>query len=245
MKHIRTAIIDDEPAAVEVIRELSAQLASDIIIEAVAMNGIDALQVIIQHKPDLVFLDVNMPFLSGIQVIEKLASRDCKIIFTTGTADYALKALKLQAVDYLLKPVDPADFLLAVEKVRHLLSGKKPATALTHGSKIQFPTQHGITYLDESEIVQVIGMGSYCRIVTTDKAGTLTVSRNIGSIESRLPDYFFRCHNSHIINLNFVSSFSTKEGFCVILKDGSKVEVSRRSKDKLLERLSEAERWRG
>lgn len=125
---IRVLIIDDEPIAIEVIKELAAQLTTDLAIAGTATNGMDAVQKISFLKPDLVFMDVDMPYMNGMEVLKNLSDQEFQTIFTTGFESQELKTMKHEAVDYLLKPIDPAEFLEAVEKVRKkLAANKKPA----------------------------------------------------------------------------------------------------------------------
>ena len=235
---MRAIIIDDEPAAIDSIEELVLQLAPDVQLVSRATNGLEAMQQILQLEPDLIFLDVDLPFMNGLQLMEKIPVYRGEIIFTTGSSSYALMALKLNAADYLVKPIDPADFLLAMSKVRSRLAHRK-LPAAEPINRIQLPTQHAILYLDEKEIVSVVGKGSYCQINTLN-GEKITVSKSIGQVEEKLSaTRFFRCHNSYIINLDYVTMFNSRDGNHVVLKEGLKAEVSRRSKEMLLERLAE------
>ncbi|HEY0058294.1 MAG TPA: LytTR family DNA-binding domain-containing protein [Flavisolibacter sp.] len=235
---IHTIIVDDEPASIDVISELSNQLATDISIVGTASNGLEAIQLILEKRPQLVFLDIDMPKMNGLDVIEKIPKRNMELIFTTGSSAYALKAFKVNAADYLLKPIDPAEFLLAVEKVRVRLSRAEAPAHMANVNKLQLPTLNGMIYLDEALILHVEGMGSYSNIVTTENE-KIVVSRSIGQLELKLnPELFFRCHNSHIVNLGYVTKFISKDGYFVILKNSVPVEVSRRSKDSLLQKLA-------
>jgi two-component system LytT family response regulator len=240
MKQLRAVIIDDEPAAIQVITELVAQLTEDVIIEDVAANGVEGIKKILAIKPDLVFLDIDMPLKNGLQMLDMLGTPEFELIFTTGSAAYAMQAVKLRAVDYLLKPIDPADMLIAIDKVRKVMELKMKRLPSDHSSrKLSFHTLQGVIYLEESEIIMVTGMGSYC-MINTVSSEKITISKAIGQVEEILSaDRFFRCHNSRIVNLDYITRFSSKGGYSVILKDGSSVEVSRRSKDKLLAVLSE------
>jgi two-component system LytT family response regulator len=150
----------------------------------------------------------------------------------------------MKAIDYLLKPIDPADFIMAVEQARNQIMLKQQRNMpVLHGpARIQLPAQNGIIFLDEDDIVHVMGMGSYCQVHTLNNEKIL-VSKNIGQIEEKLsPEQFFRCHNSHIINLAYVAIFLHKDGYVVEMKDGTRVDVSRRSKEKLLEVLAQHSR---
>lgn len=234
---IRAVIVDDEPAAIVSIQELTNQLAKDVSILGDAMNGNLAIQLILDVKPDLIFLDIDLPLMNGLQVLNKLPYPVGEIIFTTGSPDYALQALKLNAVDYLIKPIDPTEFLIAIEKVRKRL-GKKTKSIVNAG-RVQLPTKYGIIYIPESDITFISGKGSYCEIKTVQDQ-KITISKSIGFIEEKLSgDVFFRCHNSFIVNLYYVNMFNTKDGSHVVLKDGTKVEVARRSKEYLLIRLAQ------
>lgn len=239
MKPIRTVIVDDEPAAVDVIQMLLQEFMTDIVLEGTAKNGLEAVQLISRIKPDLIFLDVDMPVMNGFQVLEKFPGAGFEVIFTTGSSEHALRALKVKAIDYLLKPIDPADFILAIEQARNkILLDRQKNSANSQGlARVQLPAQNGIIYLDEQEIVHITGMGSYCQVHTV-KNEKILVSKNIGQMEEKLsPEHFFRCHNSHIINLDHVAKFLHKDGYVVEMKDGTPVDVSRRSKDKLLDVL--------
>jgi two-component system LytT family response regulator len=118
MKQIRVMIVDDEPIAIEVIRELVNYLTPDLMVEGTATNGMDALKQISVLKPDLVFMDVDMPLMNGLEVLEKVPDRSFQLIFTTGFESHAIKNLKHEVTDYLFKPIDPAEFMTAVEKAR-------------------------------------------------------------------------------------------------------------------------------
>ncbi|MGZ5135845.1 MAG: LytR/AlgR family response regulator transcription factor, partial [Flavitalea sp.] len=146
--------------------------------------------------------------------------------------------LKLSAVDYLLKPIDPAEFVLAIKKVRLFLNSIRKSEEKPGVARLQLPTQQGLLFIEEQNIIQIDGMGSYCRIMTANPFENIVVSRNIGQFEQTLSDRFFRCHNSHIINLDYVTGFSSKSGLFAILKGNISVEVSRRQKEALLSRLS-------
>ncbi len=238
MKPIRAIIIDDELAAIKVLQALLRQFAPDVELLGIATDGLQAVQTINQHKPDLVFLDVDMPVMNGLQVMEIFPTNAFEVIFTTGSSEYAFKALKMKAIDYLLKPIDPAEFIMAVEGARKqlLLREKENPHANT---RIQLPTQNGFIFLDEEDIIHVTGMGSYCQLHTV-KNEKVTVSRNIGQMEQKLsPDHFFRCHNSHIINLDYVTRFLHKDGYLVEMENGALVDVSRRNKEKLLQTLAD------
>lgn len=118
MKQIRVIVIDDEPIAIEVIKELILQLTPDLVVDSTATNGLDAVQKITLLKPDLVFLDVDMPLMNGFDVLHRFRDRHFAIVFTTGFESDTLKKLKQESVDYLLKPIDPDEFRDAVSRAK-------------------------------------------------------------------------------------------------------------------------------
>jgi two-component system LytT family response regulator len=241
---VRTLIIDDEAASVAYIEGLIRDFAPDLSVVGVAYNGVDAVQLIVEQKPDLVFIDIDMPELNGLQVLEKVPNRDFAVIFTTGYSEYAVQAFRLRAVDYLLKSIDPSEFILAVERVREFLATRQPKAVSppVPVTSLQFPTKNGIVYLEEADIVYIDAMGAYSvlHLLNQEK---ITVSKNIGYIESKLsPEVFFRCHHSHIIQLQYVTRFYKKDFFYVEMKNGVSVEVSRRFKEQLLKLLSDRSR---
>lgn len=122
MTKLKVVIIDDEPIAVDVIKELVSQLTTDLEVVGTATNGVDAVERIKTLKPDMLFMDVDMPLMNGIEVMEKFPNGSFQLIFTTGFESPALKKAKHKAVDYLLKPIDPVEFLAAVEKARKELN---------------------------------------------------------------------------------------------------------------------------
>jgi len=237
MKQIKTLILDDEPAAVTLIGQLATEFTSDLEVKAVTCNGLTALQTILDHKPQLIFLDIDMPLLNGLQILQQLDSKSFLTIITTGSSEYALNALKLGAIDYLLKPIDPAEFIVAVNKARERLELMSDRNQ-NNSNKIQLPIQNEIIFIDEINISYITGMGSYCQIFTTDNQ-KLTISKSIGSLEQKLSEEnFFRCHNSHIVNLDHIQKIVSKDGFFAIMKNGVPVEISRRNKEKLMEKIS-------
>jgi two-component system, LytTR family, response regulator len=240
MSKIKTIIVDDEPAALNAIHHL-AKLTTDVSVERTLTNGIDAIQAIIELKPDVIFLDINMPHLNGFDVIAKTPSFSAEVIFITGSEDFAIQAFRVDAVDYLLKPIDPVAFFVAMEKTRTRLKSKKEFFSQHPASKkIQLPTQDGILFLEEKNIIHVTSKGSYSLITPADvMLKKILASKNIGQFEQKLSGRFFRCHNSHLINLDYVISFSTNCGTYVTMTNGDKIEVSRRNKAELLAKLSQ------
>jgi two-component system, LytTR family, response regulator len=232
---MRCLIIDDDQSAIDVIVKLQEQLAPDLMIAGICSDGLQAMQAIHKQKPDLIFLDVEMPNLNGLQLLEKINPLPCEVIFTTGSTQHAIRAIKFSPLDYLMKPIDPIEFLSAVEKARTRLSQKQPAEK-SGKALLQVVTQNRISFINQNDISHITGSGSYSEITTLNKQ-KITVSKNIGILAEELNENFFRCHKSHIINLTQVETLQNKDGYQVILKNGEVVDVSRRSRENLIAKL--------
>lgn len=209
MKTIRTVIIDDEQAAIDVIRELCEELTPDIEMVGIARNGVEALKSIVDNKPDLVFLDVDMPLLNGIEVLEKLQFKNLNIIFITGLEQHAFKAIKFQAVDFLLKPIDPADLVMAIEKVRQKLDSQKPANE----QKMRFLVKKGIeNIILRAEDIALIYTENKIAYVFDKNGKKFLIDKTMSDLESELdPKLFFRANRQYIVNLNYVKYFKSYE----------------------------------
>lgn len=201
----------------------------------------EALQFISGHKPQLVFLDVEMPNGTGFDLLRKVPAVDFKIIFVTAHAHYAIKAIRFSAVDYILKPIDTDDLVHAVEKVSAELGTNAPAqyNALlenlntTSTYKIAIPVKDGYAFLMPEEIIRLHADGAYTHIHTA--AEKFTGTKNIKEYEDLLSEYgFFRSHNSHLINLKHVKRFSRLDGYFVHMSDNSVAEISRRKKEEFI-----------
>lgn len=208
-----------------------------------------AEQAIERSKPDLVFLDVEMPFNNGFELLQRIPSPTFKVIFTTAYDQYAIQAIKFSALDYLLKPIDIDDLKRAVERfeqpksktsdqdvsLRVLMSA---LNLKNKSAKIAVPTFDGLQMINVEEIVKCTADESYTHITLLN--GTkVTVSRILKEFEDLLADYnFLRIHNSSLINLIHVKKYVKGEGGYVVMVNDESVEVSRRKKTELLQKLS-------
>ena len=204
------------------------------------------------EKIDALLLDIEMPGMTGLELLRRLPSIDFEIIFITAYNQYALNAIKLSALDYLLKPVDPVELEAALQKAAERQKSKKTFEQISvlvnllnksqdkqriQQNNIALPTFEGITYASMHEIVRIEAEQNYCKFFFRDKT-LIVISKNIGTYEESLEEHFFmRVHRSHIINLLCVREFVRHEGGYVRMMDGSKVEVSSSKKEKLLQQL--------
>jgi two-component system LytT family response regulator len=210
-------------------------------------NGVESgREVIEQHHPDLVFLDIEMSDGSGFRLLEKFNTIDFEVVFTTAFEQFAIKAIRYQALDYLLKPIVPEELIAAVEKVKQLKSKKNNIKnieniILNHGSnavekrKISLATAEKIHIIDVADIVRCESDNYYTHFYLND-GKHLLISKTLKEVERMLEDYnFIRPHKSHLINIQFIQNFIRDYGGFITLTDGSKIPVSRRKKEKVLE----------
>jgi two-component system LytT family response regulator len=248
---IRAVIVDDESKNRSTLQQLLERYCPEV--EAVASEGsIDAAEKAIKaHSPDLIFLDVEMPFGSGFDLLERFPQPSFYVIFITAFNHYAMRAIKMSAADYLLKPVDIDELKEAVKKVSYMRAKEQqPEPRLLEAllnniragksaqPKLAVPGSDGILYIEITNIVRCTADGNYTLIYTTD-GQKLHVAKTLKEYEDLLSTMnFFRVHNSCLVNLQHVTKYIRGEGGQVVMSDGAIVEVSRRRKSELLERLS-------
>ena len=246
---IKVIIIDDELGARESLSKMIEKNCKQLQIVAKADSMLTAFEAITNQKPDLIFLDIEMPNGNAFDLLEKFKEINFNIIFTTAYDHYAIKAIKFSAIDYILKPIDPEELVEAVkrfekklnkgngfdEQFKTLLSNVRPENKL---KKVGIPDGDGLVFINLSDIIRCDSDGNYTFfILTTGKK--IVASRTLGEYEQMFADdNFFRVHRSHLINLVHAKKYIKGEGGYVVMSDDSKVEVSRRNKNEFLEKLS-------
>ncbi|MBL7910835.1 MAG: response regulator transcription factor [Bacteroidia bacterium] len=246
---IKALIVDDEDKSRVTLKNLIGMYCPNIEVIELCDSVNSALASINKQMPDVVFLDIEMPFHNGFTLLEKVKDPRFKVIFTTAYDHYAIKAIKYSALDYLLKPIDSDELTAAVEK----LNTNKPTPAQltqnfelllsnlkvkSNNAKIAIPTFDGLQMVSAGDIVKCTADESYTHITLTNNT-KITVSRILKEYEELLSDLnFFRVHNSCLINLVHVTKYVKGDGGYVVMTDGSSVEVSRRKKNDLLNKLS-------
>jgi len=234
-------IIDDEVDAVYSIELIINEYCSNVSIVGKANSAIEGRDIILEKKPDLIFLDIEMPRGTGFDLLEMLPERNFDIIFITAYNNWAIKAFKYSAVDYILKPIDIDELIEAINKVEKNSSSKgfsqdKYQALLENikintNKKLSISTSEGIEYVEISKIIRFEGEGSYSKIYIVEQP-VLLISKNLKEFqELLLKNNFFRTHNSHLINLEFVKKYVLKDGGHIEMKDNSIVPISRRKKD--------------
>ncbi len=239
---MKTLLIDDERLARNELRRLLTTFP-DIVISGEATNAADARKKIATIKPDLIFLDVQMPGESGMELLESLEPPIPQVIFTTAFDEYAVKAFELNALDYLLKPVDPVRLASAIERLREN-SGETPAATaksspLASHDKVFVREGDHCWFVEVKNIRLLESEGNYTRVHFGDAQPQLF--RSLNAMESRLdPKSFFRANRRQIINLAWIDKIEPwfSGGLLVILKGGVKVELSRRQAQDFREKMS-------
>jgi two-component system LytT family response regulator len=229
----KVIIVDDEKAGRQLIKEYLKDY-TDLIVLGEANNGVDAVKMINEFKPDLVFLDIQMPGLTGFDVLKHLEELP-QIIFSTAYDQYALKAFEVHAVDYLLKPYTKDRFKIAVERLIQSKESNK-AEGLTHSllmesanypAKILVQSQNKLVTVAVEDVIRIEAFGDYSKLVTDNK--TYLSNYGISTLEEKLnPAIFIRVHRSSIINLNKVKELNKyTKSYDVVMQNEDVVRVSR------------------
>jgi two-component system LytT family response regulator len=241
---ISAIIIDDETKGRLALREKLLTYCPQIKVLAEAGNAQEALLLIRHHKPQLIFLDIEMPQMNGFDMLNEVTEKTFHIIFTTAYDQYAIRAIKYAAFDYLLKPIDIEELKTAVSKVdeRENKNTKEQVELLNQNmqhSKKQFyklalPTLDGLMFYNINDIIHLEANSNYTNIYLVNKV-KITASKTLKEFQELLPeDIFFRTHHSHLINLKFLKRYIKGDGGQIELQNGTYVEVSRRKKEEFL-----------
>jgi two-component system LytT family response regulator len=244
---LKAIIIDDEPYCCEVLAAMLEADCPQVHVAAICFNGEAGLKAIQQHIPDIVFLDVEMPRMNGFQMLEQLSSIHFHLIFTTSYDQYAVKAIRFSALDYLLKPVDREELKKAVQKAEQRMQIPLPQQLellmqklkqpLSPVNKIALPTMEGLQLLPIDSIVRCESDDNYTWLIL--KTGKkLLVTRSLKEIEEALEQHsFLRVHRSYLVNLNEIDKYIKGEGGYLIMSDGAAIDVARNKKEVLLKKL--------
>jgi two-component system LytT family response regulator len=244
---IKSIIIDDEQHCIEALSIDLSKNCGNVEIVSTCTSAKEGILAIKKLKPQLIFLDVEMPWMNGFEMLEMLDHIDFCIIFTTAYDKFAARAFRISAVDYLLKPIDAADLKAAVRKVEEKIissAGTVNIQNLLHNirqpvqeQKIALPNRDGYEFAPVNSILYCTAEGAYTKVIFNDKR-SLLISKTLGDIEEMLPsELFTRIHHSTIVNLQQVKQYSRTDGGYVVMNNNEKLMVSKARKEALLQRL--------
>lgn len=241
---LKVAIVDDEKHACETLSWQLDQIDIEIELIGKFQKPLQALEVLRENKPDLIFLDIEMPGLNGFQFIEELNMPEVNIVFTTAYDQFALDAFRINAVDFLIKPIDTSELETALKRAiankehyhpEHIRKLFVEFNKSKMGNiKIGLTSVHGIDFVNCKDIVYCQSESNYCRVYLESGRKILT-SKTLKDVEALLPNnLFFRIHHSYIANLSKVVSYLHKDGGLLILENDIKLKVARTRKKELL-----------
>ena len=243
---LNVVIVDDEPRNIEVLSRLVTEFCTDVTLLGTASSVDEALTVIKATNPDLVFLDIEMPGKNAFDLIDLLTPVSFQIVFVTAFEQYAIRAFRYSALDYLLKPIGIKELREAIEKARLQTGKKNIADRLTNyfditrhkQSKIAIAVNEGYNFFNYDDIVCCIAENSYTQVHLANGSKIIS-SSNLKHFEELLPaDLFCRIHHSHLINLEHAVKYSGGRSGTIELSTGLVLEVSQRKKDDLLKRFN-------
>lgn len=242
---IRAIMIDDELHCLETLSILLKEYCPDVQVLEQCRSASKGLEAIANHNPQLVFLDIEMPVKNGFEMLEQVAEISFAIIFITSYDQYAIKAIRFSALDYLLKPIDPKELIAAVKKVREQ---KNPPAAeqfqmllrqingKANGfNKIAVPTSEGYELIPAEQVLYFEASDNYTFVFLKDKR-KIVACRSLKEIGEQTEEFkfFVRVHHSYMVNLNEVTKYVRGEGGYLVMSEGTTINVSRSRKEALL-----------
>lgn len=248
MEKLKAILIDDELSSLQNLRQKLDEFCPDLQVVASAQKPEEAMLLIKHHKPDVIFLDIEMPKMSGFRMLDELGDCDFEIIFTTAYNHYAIDAIRISAFDYLMKPIAIKELQVAVERLSKMrFSQTKEKIDILKSSmsekrsqedKIAIPTSEGLEFIPIKNILHIESSSNYSKIFFRESK-PLVVTKLLKDFEDMLQPYrFYRIHNSHLINLNYIKKYVKAEGGQVIMQDGTTIDVARRKKEEFLKMIA-------
>jgi two-component system LytT family response regulator len=244
---MKAIIVDDELSGRNNLCRLIEEHCHEVKVVSICSSASEAYSAILEKNPDVVFLDIEMPRETGFDLLSRIPKIDFRVIFVTAYDKYAIQAIKLNALDYLLKPVRSEDLVTAVQKVQSSLKGNydQLITSLlksygngSKAEKLAIPVREGFSYVNIKDIIRCEADANYTRIVLFSNVKILS-SKTLGEYEETLSDFdFIRVHKSHMINLSYVKNYVKGEGGVIKMSDGYEVPVSRRKREEFLAKIS-------
>lgn len=245
MLPLTAVLIDDESSSRNTLRYKILKFCREIELIAECKNGEEGIIAIEEKRPDIVFLDIEMPHMNGFTMLQQLKDRDAELIFTTAYDHYAVRAIRCSALDYLVKPIDPEELKAAVKRAvqkRNEAWPNQRIETLLHNllnekntrERIAIPSQEGLQFIEVNDIIYLQAESNYTFIYLRFGA-KLTVSKTLKDFEELMPSQIFiRIHHSYMINKNHVQKYIRGEGGQVVMINGKILDVARRKKDEFM-----------
>jgi two-component system LytT family response regulator len=242
---IKAILIDDEVHCLDTLSMLITDFCPEVQLMEQCHSAKQGLDAAARHQPEIIFLDIEMPVMNGFEFLEQFKEISFAIIFTTSYDQYAIKAIRFSALDYLLKPIDPKELIAAVRKVqtqKHLPVPEQFQMLMNQikhkevgFSKIAIPTSEGFELIPADQVIRCEADDNYTHLYMKNKT-KIVACRTLKEMEEQLQDYasFIRVHHSYVVNLNEVNKYIRGEGGYLVMSDGSTVNVSRSRKDSLM-----------
>jgi two-component system LytT family response regulator len=238
---LKAILIDDEPNCLKVLEWELQNSCPNVEVLGLFSSGKEGLKALQQHQPDVVFLDVDMPYMNGFEMLELVPDIDFEVVFTTAHDEYAVKAFKINAIDYLLKPIDEDELQAAIKKVEDKQQTKNKKSTIAADDprkniirKIALPTFEGLVFVEVDQIIYCQSDNNYTKIFLKE-GKDLFISKTLKELEELLGNYhFYRVHNSFVVNLNEIKNYVKADGGYLVMSNEGKVRVSRSKKESLL-----------
>jgi len=241
-KNMNTYLIDDESNCTEVLEVLLQKYCPSVKIGGIFNDPEQALEAIQQARPQLVFLDIEMPILNGFDLLRRCEPLDFKVVFTTAYDQYAVKAFKFNALDYLLKPVDKDELVAAVHKAQQNAS---PTTVQLNAAqylrnnpvpeRIALPVGQELLLVEVADIQYLESEGSYVSVFLKDQNKPVILSKSLREFEELLNNpVFFRAHNSYLVNLKHLKKIVRTDGGEIVMNNGRSLPLARTKKAELI-----------
>jgi two-component system, LytTR family, response regulator len=237
MSNLKAIIVDDEFHGRENLKKIMETYCPEIEILGVADSVVNARNLVDRLRPDVVFLDINMPVLDGFDFLKEFDERNFLVVFVSAHEEFGINAVKAGAADYLLKPINIKELKQTVKKLLSLQSKSSILNNKQNAEKIVLPSSNGFNVIAIDDIIRLEGDGCYTKVVIKDSKNPV-VSRTLKDFEETLPkEKFFRIHKSHIINLKYIKDYSKVSGNYVTMIDGSRIEISRRRAPEFIQKI--------
>lgn len=239
LNKLTAIIVDDELHGRENLKKIIENYCPEIEMLACADSVINAKKLVYNHKPEVVFLDINMPVLDGFDFLDEYDDRNFMVVIVSAHEEFGINAVKAGAEDYLLKPINVKELKQTIKKILSKKNKNSKIETIEETDKLVIPASHGFEVLLFDEIIRFEADGSYTKIIIREGKNKMA-SRTLKDFENILPKAkFFRIHKSHLINLKYIKEYSNLSGSIITMTDGSKVEISRRKAPEFVQKIKE------